>query len=271
MRFKEFLLREEEMLFTLEEGLSNIKKHCHQYLHDVQGAEHWLYRGMKLATNKVIAMDHISERYPRDSAPYFNVFFNAGCDLAFGIPMVRSTSLFCTGDINWSKEYGNTYFVFPQGKYEYIWSPAIADSYIFEDRFYEAFSKMLAEISNEPAAMPHQIKNALKDIYNSSGANIRRAVTNMKTNDEMIEGSFDDNDIHVSIEEIDQALKNTFSTLYKQESIKRAIDVGNEILIHDSDGAYFVPRALVQSEIDSNKELEGQSPEEWLSNYFWGA
>lgn len=273
MRFKEFLLKEDEgVTMTLEQGLEYIKERCIPYLQQIHGTHNWMYRGMRMPVNKVIHMDHIKERQPRDSAPAFNVFFNTGMELAQGIDMIRSSALFCVGDISVTGEYGNPYFVFPQGHFKYIWSQEITDSYVQEDRMYASFLRKLSDISSEDTAIVAQGKDAFNKVLNASGGNIRRAVTNMKTNDELVEEAFQESGIKATVEEIDRALTIVFDDLYiPNDSLDTALGRGGEVLIYESDGCFFVPVGLVMAHIRADENLEGQSPEEFLTNYFWGA
>jgi hypothetical protein len=48
----------------------------------------------------------------------------------FGVK-ARSQSLFCTNEYLSTLQYGNPYYIFPIGKYKTIWSPEIADLYLY--------------------------------------------------------------------------------------------------------------------------------------------
>lgn len=270
MRFKEFLLREDYEALNLEEGIKAIKAQCKFFLDDIEDSGQFMYRGMGFPTNKVLSMPQIKERQPRDSAPAFNVFFNRGIELAHQIPMVRGTSLFCTGNKNATKEYGNCYFVFPKDNYQYIWSHTIADSYVQEDRLYMLFTEQLAKITDEQQVHLDTIKAIFKHILNYAGGDIARAVKNMKSNDELIEELFAKQEVKATIEEIDRAFKNVFEQYYDEnKDIQDALRQGGEVLIYDSAGAYFIPIAMIQSIINADQSMEGQSPEEYLTNYLW--
>lgn len=267
MRFKDFLLREESMYFNLENGLESIKQHCQRYLYDVRATDSWLYRGMQNQTvDEVFTMDHFKTRAPRDSSIAYNVFFNAGIEFAFDIPMVRSTTLFCSGDKDAVREYGQVYFVFPQGDYKYLWSPKIQDSYVEDDLLYKMFLREV-DYSDKPSRI---IADVFMKICNRSGENIQRAVSNVKMNDLLVEECFIEHDIHVTAEQVQRALVRTFEPIYfPNQDIREAIKSESEVMIYESDGNYFIPRELVLNHISADRSLDGQSPEEYLYNYFF--
>ena len=41
----------------------------------------------------------------------------------------RSQGVFCTGDIDGTREYGRCFIIFPVGNYQYLWNPRIFDLY----------------------------------------------------------------------------------------------------------------------------------------------
>jgi hypothetical protein len=270
MRFKEFLLREETMYVTLEQGLEAVKDHCTRFLFDVKGTSQWLYRGMNMpVVDHVIIMDHMKERQPKDSSGGYNVFFNLGIELACDVPLIRTRCVFTTGSRQDAKSYGNCYFAFPRGNYKYVWSPDIKDSYIADMQLLERFVKLLHDDAGTPIIAARNVHEIFSAILERSGDSISRAVANMKTHDEMVEEVFASFNMEVKAEQVERAIKKTFEPMYYENDIKEAIHGGDEIMIYESEGHIFIPLALVFDHL-REKGLK-DSPEEFLTNYFWGA
>ena len=134
--FKEFLFEDTEDLDRICEA---IKKDCQIFLNDTH---YPLMRGMRnpkdgagiaqdipLFSKRSVRMN----RRPRnsDSDPFFNWSFDAAIEKLYGIKNIRRTGLFTTGFAQTALYYGGIGFVFPIGKYNFIWAKEVLDS--FED------------------------------------------------------------------------------------------------------------------------------------------
>lgn len=48
----------------------------------------------------------------------------------FGVHF-RSSSVFCTGSINFAKDYGEAHLIFPVDDFKFVWSPTVSDAFTF--------------------------------------------------------------------------------------------------------------------------------------------
>ena len=132
--FKEFLF---EDTGDLDSICDSIKKDCQIFLNDTH---YPLMRGIKnpkdgdgmpqnipLFNKRSIRMD----RKPRnsDSDPFFNWSFNASIEKLYSIKNIRQSGLFTTGYEKFALYYGGIGFIFPIGKYNFIWGKEVEDSY----------------------------------------------------------------------------------------------------------------------------------------------
>lgn len=124
MKIKELLFDRKTISF-----LHTIKKECSSFIQDSTLP---LYRG-SWTDNVVYFLDKRSDRRPRDSAKdvIFNNLFNITIEHLFGVPKIRTKSIFVTK--NWSQAhyYGEASYVFPQNGYKLAYGKRIHDS--FED------------------------------------------------------------------------------------------------------------------------------------------
>lgn len=274
MRFKEFLMEED---FDLLAGLSKIKEECGPFLHESDGL--FLYRGMKIDRERVHFTPHVKQRSPRDSSRAFNAFFNAGVELTYGIENIRPRSVFATGHKGDASEYGEIFFIFPKGEVKVLYSPMVEDSYLADDELNKSFAQYFG-IESDNVLSAHKPKNAAMKIANAflrivveSGNDVELAVKNILTNEALVEAAFDDLTSKagrkIEIGDVHFALQNTFHENYAgRKDLLGAIRSNKEILIYESEGYYSVPLDAVNSHIRWTEKLEGQSPEEFLTNYF---
>ncbi len=114
-----------------ERMLKLIKKDCKPFLRELKRAggnkEPLLYRNMHNA-GTMGQKDVRKDREPRDTRREVHKVFDETLEEFFDI-RYRSQSLFVSGDDNWGSSYGHPYVIFPIGKFSFIWSPAVRDSY----------------------------------------------------------------------------------------------------------------------------------------------
>ncbi len=104
---------------TLHEKCSYFLNECNGYwlLRGVSGSHMWGIRTIR------------DNRKPKDNTlQLHNIFDKTFYDM-FGW-RARSNSVFCTGSISVTNDYGEPYLIFPIGKYNFIYSKHIQDLYL---------------------------------------------------------------------------------------------------------------------------------------------
>lgn len=270
MRFKEFLLREEMQDFDIVETLSKIKHECEHIIAECHEANQFLYRGMKIpSVDRGIFLPHLKEREPKDSSGGFNIMFNAGIECAFDIPMVRKTSVFCTGSLKEVGTYGNRFFLFPRGEFEFVWSPGISDSYSEDSKIFRIVAEKLS-VGFKNYLTPSVVEDVFNNIHLLAGGVSSGVDAIMHDDDDLIKQAVKSLDYgDASSEEIKQALKTIFKGLYTTHGMSEAIKSKHEIMLTKTNGYYAIPREGLQHMIHDREDLDGQSPEEYLENYFF--
>ena len=109
--------------------IETIKKDCKPFLQLINGdiMEYTLWRGMLQALPAGIQRKDVrlDDREPLSSNPSKHEKFNNYFERAFGAPFRNSAH--CTGKRKIAKMYGMAYVVFPIGKFDWVWSPKVAD------------------------------------------------------------------------------------------------------------------------------------------------
>lgn len=242
MRFKEFL-NEAGGDLSFEEGFAAIRKDCSTFLRESK--EHFMYRGMRGigSSNQVLEMPHRTYRAPKDSTNWFNAVFNAGIDLAFEIENVRSRAIFCTGQPSETASYGEKFAIFPKGDFEFIWSPRLMDSYMWEDDMLHDLIGQLSPMSmGESEKYASIIIDGLRDFITRTGS-IIHAATIILEDDSALEEIFqhEEMDLKPSASDIRSALNDVFRNEYvNDQKIVPALVAGKEILLYQTDGFYAV-------------------------------
>jgi len=218
-----------------------------------------LFRGMPFKVDSRI-FDHPTSRQSKDSNPNVVLAFNSMIDAAFGIPNIRSHSIFCTGHEREAKYYGNTYKIAPIGDYKFIWSSKLKDSYSNEDKIWNALNDNLhknARYGVSPKKLFTELAEQINDsewVHNNHKDDIIKAVAN---------DLYSNENMHEYGEKIEQfpkwlklSLKETAEELYQQNDMEKAILSYNEILIYQS-GGYA---AVLHKEKAERKKEEDDTP-----------
>lgn len=117
-----------------------IQTQCDPFVSQLDGFDRVLLRGTTLSSSMKSHVAYIrsirADRRPRTSSQVEHDRFNERIEQA-GKVANRSNSLFCTGDIDQAAEYSDSidgnwdqnaiYVVFPIGRFNYTWSPALKD------------------------------------------------------------------------------------------------------------------------------------------------
>jgi len=123
MRLNNYINESREIDIDL---VNKIKNECKYYFENARFLKkiYPLYRGIK----KKFIWDIITprtNRKPLDTDIKIHNLLDKEFKKQFGWK-VRSQGVFCTG--GWpNRRYGNVYYIFPVGKFEFVWSPDIRD------------------------------------------------------------------------------------------------------------------------------------------------
>jgi hypothetical protein len=285
MRFKQFLLSESQN-FSFEEGLQRIVADCKPFLHQSHGNP--MYRGINspnIEHEEVFFTHHPNNRSPKDSEPRFNFMFNALIDAAFDIQNVRRTSWFASGNWRQAKTYGQTHFVFPKGKFEFLWSPLINDSYedetiilthLEKEMHYEVTPPLLRKIFDEIMSEEKDPHVWIHDLNGRSEEQTKEAFQSV-LDPEVYSRFWSANDAYA---EMTRAMMKTGSELYKSNNLAEALtEAGSgrgEIFITSSDGYYAIPVYVVKQEMqretgEPTGHLEFHEYYDWLLSHLSGA
>lgn len=143
MRFKQFIVENEA---TSEQALLKMEKACAPFLAELGSRENVLWRGFN--RRFALADDHIvpvtKDRKPLDTHRELHFAMDDWFFDTFGF-RARSNAVFATGSKSMSTIYGKPHAIYPIGKYEYVWSPVVADPAMIEA---EA-GKLLKRIAND--------------------------------------------------------------------------------------------------------------------------
>lgn len=114
----------------LEEVMLKLRKDCAPFLKELKKSGDtplFLYRNMNV-DGSVGKRQVRKDRDPRDTSRVVHKIFDDVLEDLFGF-RGRSSALFCSGNEDWGGGYGASYMIFPIGKFRFIWSPKIKDSY----------------------------------------------------------------------------------------------------------------------------------------------
>jgi len=129
MRFKQYITEEEEDN-TIINGITLIYDKCMPFIKELtkQTYIHFMYSGRKGKTEDVFIGKVRKNRRPSDTSEGLTKVYDDLFNKRFGWKP-RTNSIFCSGNVYDIPRYGNPYFIFPIGKYKYLWSPDIDDMY----------------------------------------------------------------------------------------------------------------------------------------------
>lgn len=115
--FKEFLTEDNQV--SVKQAINLIKRQCKPFLSESHKIP--LYRGMNSYKDGAYVLDVRKDRKPRDSAIIVHNTMNLWFEKHFGVKF-RSESVFTTASRATAARYGYPFFVFPIGKFKYVWA-----------------------------------------------------------------------------------------------------------------------------------------------------
>lgn len=107
-----------------------IKRDCSDFVHSMQQANNFLYRGVDNFTPDAFIGMSRENRKPLGSTESAQEIIDIFLKVA-KFTALRSNSVFCTGRLSTSIEYGTSVIVFPFNNSTFTWSPKIYDLFTF--------------------------------------------------------------------------------------------------------------------------------------------
>ena len=251
---------------ALEHQLADVIKTSKPFLNAVaQDKILPIYRGLKNHSGPITEIPHPVGRFPRDSGAWFNLLFNAGIDLALGVPNVRSGSVFATGGPSQAAMYGKLNLFIPKGNFEFIWAPEIHDSGVGMGRFLEpVYNELNDRIQSsgldfggdKPFATQASIRAGFTKLETKIGTDssyfveelsllqFTNFLTDMNTDTWSAKAKRDAP--HLLID----ALKGAFKKLYQNDNLAEAVKSRNEILFCKTDGYWVINLAAISDKMN---------------------
>lgn len=228
----------------LSDIIDIIKKDCKYYLNNVNEKYH-LFRGIWASDigSKFKKLKTLENRRPRNTKKEVTELLDESFKSKFNIK-ARTSTLFCTGSLNDTFMYGDPFFIFPIGKYDFIWSDKIHDLFIdlSHIRTLDSTDEKLFKLYNASFSPSVILKLEKLDIH-------------FYSNIELLKKSFNINiDNHSSIEFITEQIRNVNKKIilditnkfisknyHKNDNLINALKSGNEIMLSCKE--YYVVNA----------------------------
>ena len=183
MKSKEFI-REGASQGEIYEIIHAIKRDCQPYLQQAEpfDADSNLMRGMGSAKknfidNKSIRLD---ERTPKDIPKELHDKINQYFNQKFGGSF--RNALFATGDYIQAKNYGNVYYIFPIGDFNFLYNPNIEDLFMNYDEYRPWVHP--DKDTRTPEEQQAQVQAAIEEFFN----------------EEIVDGQWDNTSIKAAID-----------------------------------------------------------------------
>ncbi len=162
MRFKDFLLETYPGDFNMEQFLDD----CAPYIEAIKGSRAFdlLKHGTKSGPDVWGIRKHEKRIGPRDSDPRLHDAVNDFFVSEFGWD-ARTDALFASSSWIAPKAYGLIYFVFPVGKFQFLWSPKIEDLWSDVHLLRSAIMKKHKDMSRDEA-MTQAIHDGIELVKN---------------------------------------------------------------------------------------------------------
>lgn len=151
----------------IESIAGQISRDCQPFLNEIDGdiIKHGLYRGMtsvNVGSPFGRKKAYLRNRLPLTADERVHIQMNTWFRLHFGKPW--RNAVFASGSKYLAGHYGDTYAIFPIGKFEYLWNSKVEDMFnlIIMDAKDKTIPGMLDEIE------PYFHKDNLKSISNKS-------------------------------------------------------------------------------------------------------
>lgn len=185
-------------------------------------------------------------RKPRNSGhnSFFQWFFNACIEKTFGVKNVRTSSLFVSGSESTAFFYGNPYFIFPIGNFDFIWSPKVNDSYEDLDLVFHQIFK--ADVFSSRAEYYKFTDEILTPYFKKMNDAQNYDISNVLKNGP-----------HPEIVRMKDWLEKEFASYkyVKNSNLKKALDTGKEIFI-PAPGEYYAIDSAALAQAVGNSDVD---------------
>lgn len=268
--FKQFIVEREGMPF--DELVSQIKKKCQPFLSENISAP--LFRGININHLKAGYTVHPQGRKPADSDAKLNFMFNAGFQITYGVPSIRTRTVFATGSFQNADQFGAPAFFFPSGEYRFAWSPYIFDSHMQDDSIWEMLAAEFKELSKDMFEPDHgKWKESLQKLFERLEIQPHKWV---RGDDDAVRMTEQIAKYYFSLQVgnlkgfggfhqlLDEALGRTFERLYVDDmNLEGAVKSHSEIFFYQTDGYYLVPIDLA-AEVMNERNPTTKAIYDWL-------
>ena len=124
MRLKHFITESKDIDIAF---IKKLKKECKEYFYESRQFKKNLplYRGMKKRISTYEIITPRKNRKPLSTDPVVHELLNKEFKKQFGWA-ARSEAVFCIGDYP-PNIYGERYYMFPIGKFDFLWSRYVTD------------------------------------------------------------------------------------------------------------------------------------------------
>lgn len=112
----------------MEDIATYLRLNCKPYLREIKYLPNFfpLYRGMKHNSEDFVSKDvRLDDRRPADMDDIVHSQLNSYFNSKFGQPF--RNALFVAGTPHVAESFGKLYTVFPEGDFEFVWSPNVYD------------------------------------------------------------------------------------------------------------------------------------------------
>ncbi len=271
--FKQFL--KESQINSFDELVEELKLKCNPFFS--LNIKDPIYRGVPshYLHDLPLFVKHPESRSPRDSSLGFNFMFNAGIELALGIPDVRKTSVFVTPESIDAAAYGELCFFIPKGEFRFIWSKFVSDSYVEESGFVEAIAEKLSdydEIKSMNRSTLLELINYIFLVLQKTSKSSQWIKNGESKTIIAVEEAMDRYKVELKTEwfheKLITALQESFTTFYKdagEENLSEAASRKNEILFYQTEGFFAVPVSFVRDAMEAEGIIaKSQSRKIWF-------
>lgn len=261
MRFKDYI-QESEGELSFDELIKMVKQRCKPFVKNLPDRP--AIRG--IIDTKGGFYPQTKNRKAANSAPWLVFLLNAGIEGALGVQDVRSRAVFCSGRPEVTAGYGDTYFFFPAGNFDCVWSTAISDPFTWD-------VKILRELANDIMDTTKYPGGGLLDVIETAFDQLAKRSTveaflakdkqAMKLADDVFKKGYAmneeppmDNFGETLVDEeppmdnfgetLVDAVKEFFKRHYTKGDFNRGIESGNEIMVYESAGYVIIPAYLVR-------------------------
>lgn len=218
-------IRERE-LQDIVDFCNAVIQRCQPFLKESKGT--FMYRGMH-GRDKMGYRVPRKDRRPMDTPFGISNIVDDELQKQFGFKG-RSQALFTTGKKGMAQRYGPSYAVFPQGDFNYVYSPNISDSFkVFSGTFRQTWETENFKLLQQKF---EEAEDWVKNKFNNKYVDWAHMIYQQIINDEMEPWVYKS-----VLDTVRKLLK--IAMKYTNKDLQRALFLGHEVMV-DCKGYYFI-------------------------------